>query len=150
MFHLVDGEYRFDPSKVKLAHEWCQRCVLHEMGEPADIAVSNTFTSKWEYEPYIKMAHENGFDVQVIECHGPWENIHRVPYDVIVAMRERWEPHRMPNSLVSQTAPLREDLRKAIALLREGKRRFAPNTTNSTVDDFLAKFDRPGDGRGET
>ena len=55
-----------------------------------------------------------------------------------------------PDGPNDKTAPLREDLRKAIALLREGKRRFAPNTTNSTVDDFLAKFDQPSDGREET
>ena len=98
MFHMVNGEYRFDPAKVKDAHEWCQRCVLHEMTEDADIAVSNTFTRRWEYEPYIKMANENWFDVQVIECHAPWDNTHGVPAEVLAAMRDRWEPHLPPNA----------------------------------------------------
>jgi len=34
---------------------------------------------------------------------------------------------------------LREELRAALMLLREGKAKFAPNTTNSFVDDFLDK-----------
>ena len=97
MFHMVGAEYRFDPAKVKSAHEWCQQCVACAMTESADIAVSNTFTRRWEYEPYIKMANENGFDVQVIECHGQWKTIHGVPYEVISAMRYRWEPHLPAN-----------------------------------------------------
>lgn len=97
MFHMICGEYHFDPTKVRAAHEWCQQCVAHAMKEDADIVVSNTFTRRWEYEPYIKMAHESDFDVQVIECHGPWENTHGVPDGVISAMHDRWEPHFMPN-----------------------------------------------------
>jgi hypothetical protein len=54
-----------------------------------------------------------------------------------------------PDGPNDKTAPLREDLRTAIALLREGKQKFSPNTTNSLVDDFLSKFDEPGDGQGE-
>ena len=97
MFHMVDGEYRFDPAKVKQAHEWCRESVSSAMHEQTDIAVSNTFTRRWEYQPYIDLAEIHGYAVQVIECHGPWQNTHNVPADVLAAMRDRWEPHLQPS-----------------------------------------------------
>jgi hypothetical protein len=36
---------------------------------------------------------------------------------------------------------LRSDLSEAVRYLREAKEKFTPNTTNSLVDDFLAKID---------
>ena len=39
-----------------------------------------------------------------------------------------------------QQASLRADLELAIKYLREGKAKFAPGTTNSFVDDLLAKY----------
>ena len=35
-----------------------------------------------------------------------------------------------------------EELGKAVSYLKEGKRKFAPNTTNSDVDCFLARIDK--------
>lgn len=35
---------------------------------------------------------------------------------------------------------LREDIQKAVQYLREGKAKFAPETTNSLVDDLIAKY----------
>lgn len=94
MYHMVNGVYKFDARGIKHAHEWCRSSVRHELekGE-RDIAVSNTFTQRWEYQPYIELADEAGYDVQVIECHGNWKNIHNVPESVLSAMRNRWEPH---------------------------------------------------------
>ena len=58
-----------------------------------DIAVSNTFTQRWEYQRYIDLANKHGFQSMVIECHGTWDNVHNVPKDVLDRMYERWEPH---------------------------------------------------------
>lgn len=38
----------------------------------------------------------------------------------------------------------RLELQKAIQYLREGKSMFTPNTTNSLVDDLLAKYSSVG------
>ena len=94
MFYVVDGEYRFDPYKIKDAHEWCNESVKKALSSDGDVAVSNTFTRRWEYQSYINLAEANGFDVQVIECNGKWESVHSVPRDVLTAMRERWEFHK--------------------------------------------------------
>lgn len=95
MYHMVDGEYRFDRSKVKDAHSWCL-CEIQKLVESdvADCAVSNTFTMRWEYQPYIDCAKSHGYDVQIIECHGFWGNKHCVPDETLKRMADRWQPHQ--------------------------------------------------------
>lgn len=39
--------YKFDPSKLKDAHAWCQKCVENDMKLYRHVAVSNTFTKWW-------------------------------------------------------------------------------------------------------
>lgn len=86
-----DGVYRFAPEALKQAHEWCQKMVRHDLEFGMSVVVSNTFTRKWEMEPYLKMATEFCAEVQIIECKGQWESKHDVPADKIEAMRARWE-----------------------------------------------------------
>lgn len=86
-----DGKYRFDGTKLKDAHEWCQRNASFSLSLGFSVIVSNTFTQKWEMEPYLKMAEEFNIPVQIIECKGKFGNIHNVPEEAIQKMRERWE-----------------------------------------------------------
>jgi predicted kinase len=87
------GEYKFDGSKIKLAHSWCMIQTQKAMvdGEPK-IVVSNTFTQEWEMEPYFKLAEENGYKVFTIiveNRHGN-TNEHNVPEDKIEQMKNRF------------------------------------------------------------
>ena len=94
MFHMVGGEYKFDHTKIKEAHAWCLDEIEDIMIKGGNqIAVSNTFTQRWEYQPYIDAAEKHGYDVAIIECHGPWRNCHSVPEEILVAMEKRWQPH---------------------------------------------------------
>ena len=95
MFHIVDGKYCFNPAKVKESHEWCLNQVTSKMlsGKGNDCAVSNTFTQHWEFARYEEAACACGYDVSVIDCHGPWENVHNVPEEVMRKMSLRWEPY---------------------------------------------------------
>jgi hypothetical protein len=70
------------------------------MKESSDCAVSNTFTRRWEYQPYLDMAADAEFCAQVIECHGPWNNVHDVPGAVLAEMRHLWEPHRISTKAI--------------------------------------------------
>lgn len=92
MFFQKDRQYKFDPALLREAHQWCQdqteQAMLFGWRE---IVVSNTFTQRWEMEPYLKLAQEHGYTVQVIECKGKFENIHGVPAEKIEKMRQRWE-----------------------------------------------------------
>lgn len=92
-YFITDGKYKFDIEKLSDAHIWCKKSVedLMKIGVPC--AVSNTSIQRWEYQPYLDMATRYKYDVQVIDCHSEWVNIHSVPDDVLKRMKERWEPH---------------------------------------------------------
>ena len=92
-FFMVDGEYKFDVTKLKGAHEWCQNKVKTDMMVGREkIVVSNTFTQEWEMEPYFKLAKEYGyktFSIVVENRHGG-TNEHGVPEDKLEQMRNRF------------------------------------------------------------
>lgn len=46
----------------------------------------------------------------------------------------------VPLSKLRELFDAKADLKRAVQYLREGKARFAPNTDNSHVDGFLAKY----------
>ena len=94
------GEYNFNPSKLKAAHEWCRNEVENRMKENKqnsqyypEIVVSNTFTQEWEMEPYFKLAKEYGYMVTsiIIENRHGGTNVHEVPEESIRKMKDRFE-----------------------------------------------------------
>jgi len=89
MWFEQNGEY--DPAKIKLAHEWCQKRALAAMQAGRDVVVSNTFTRLWEMDFYKDAARNLG--VKVIEqvMTGEWPNVHGVPADKVRQMRQRFE-----------------------------------------------------------
>jgi predicted kinase len=91
------GEYNFDPSKLKQAHQWCQDRVEKVMNAPNGfpplrIVVSNTFTQAWEMEPYYDLAKKYGYRVYslVVENRHGGENVHNVPREKIEEMARRF------------------------------------------------------------
>lgn len=93
-YFIVDGEYRFDPTKIKTAHEWCRNQVSDWMFlEFERIVVSNTFTQEWEMEPYFQMAKGKGYRVYslVVENRHGGENVHGVPAEKLHQMKNRFE-----------------------------------------------------------
>jgi predicted kinase len=94
MFFIKEGEYKFDGSKIKDAHNWCQDVVEHWMDEnKPKIVVSNTFTQEWEMEPYFELSKTHGyktFSIIVENRHGN-ESIHGVPEDKLEQMKNRFE-----------------------------------------------------------
>jgi predicted kinase len=95
MFFIDEnGEYQFDFTKIKDAHQWCQGMVKTDMIlEYPKIVVSNTFTQEWEMQPYIDMAKEHGYKVFtiVVENRHGGVNEHNVPEQVLENMRNRFE-----------------------------------------------------------
>jgi predicted kinase len=92
----IDGQlvYNFDPSKLREAHEWCQKHTgLHmELSKPV-VAVANTFTQEWEMEAYFQLAKKWGYRVStvVVENRHGGTNIHGVPADKLEIMKERFD-----------------------------------------------------------
>ncbi len=99
--YFVDdkGNYKFDGSKIKLAHEYCRAQTEAWMQTKGDqvntdkITVSNTFTQEWEMEPYFEMAKKHGYKVFsiVVENRHGGTNVHEVPEEKLEQMRNRFE-----------------------------------------------------------
>lgn len=89
-----DGNYDFNPSKLKEAHQWCQEEVefLMRLGHTS-VVVSNTFTQEWEMEPYNKLAEKYNYKVfsVIVENRHDGDNTHGVPEDKIELMKNRFE-----------------------------------------------------------
>jgi len=90
-FFSLEGEYKFNPSKLKEAHTWCQSQVRASLEKGKSVVVSNTFTRKWEVEPYLKMAQETGAEVVIYRMMTQFKNVHNVPQSVVDEMKERFE-----------------------------------------------------------
>jgi predicted kinase len=94
MFFIKDGEYKFDGSKIKDAHNWCQDVVEHWMDEnKPKIVVSNTFTQEWEMDNYYKLAERFGYRVYsvIVENRHGGVNEHGVPEEKLEQMKTRFE-----------------------------------------------------------
>lgn len=90
---LNTNEYKFDPSKLKDAHNDCRMRCERWMKTGYQIIVSNTFTQWWEMQPYYDLA--NRFDYKVfsliVENRHSGKNIHGCPDDKIEQMKARFE-----------------------------------------------------------
>lgn len=94
------GNYNFDSTKLNESHEWCyeQIRMYMEVGTSV-VAVHNTFTRTWEYERYIHLAKELGYNINIIETKTfdpPKDKVLKAPTEKIREMVERWEPITKP------------------------------------------------------
>lgn len=88
------GNYNFDSSKLKEAHNMCQqKCADRMRMEISRIVVANTFTQEWEMAPYFEMADRYGYRVHtvIVENRHGSTNIHGVPNDKLKEMGGRFE-----------------------------------------------------------
>jgi len=98
-YFMVDGEYRFNPKRLPHAHAWCQDQAIQGLRAGLPMVVHNTFTQRWEMEPYLAAADVVGASVEVLSifdggCSNEQlfhRNTHGMPIKAIEAMRDRWE-----------------------------------------------------------
>jgi predicted kinase len=98
-YFMVDGEYKFDPTKLKQYHQMCQNEVNLAMIQNHTahfndvIVVSNTFTQEWEMKPYFDLAKTYGYQVfsLIVENRHGGLNQHGVPEDKVQIMKDRFE-----------------------------------------------------------
>jgi predicted kinase len=102
-----DGVYKFEADRLKEAHDWCvEETDLIAQEGYAIVVVHNTFTRKWEADPYFKIAEKHGYAVQVVSLYDSGFNdralsercVHGISEKAIQAQRKRWDldiyPHR--------------------------------------------------------
>ena len=100
-YFYTDGKYAFDPKKLPTAHAACQRHTKEAMETgDRDVIVSNTFSQRWEMEPYIELAEQQfGWNLTVIDLFDGGcddevlhqRNVHGVPLETFARMRKNYE-----------------------------------------------------------
>jgi NEDD4-binding protein 2 len=99
-FYDKDGNYNFDVSRLREAHEWCRKEVETRMQDNKanpqfypEIVVSNTSTQEWEMRAYFDLAERYGYQVVslIVENRHGGKNTHNVPDEVLENMRKRFE-----------------------------------------------------------
>lgn len=94
MYFERHGEYMFDATRLRDAHQWCQAHVEKSMHDEIEtIGVANTFTQEWEMRAYFDLAKKYGYRIStiIVENRHGGENIHGVPEEKLVQMSERFE-----------------------------------------------------------
>ncbi len=93
------GKYRFDKTKMGVAHVMAQIHAFRAMKAGQDVILDNTVTRRWEILLYLEMAEQFGYKVEIIDLFDGGltdkqlaaRNVHGVPIDTITSMRHRWE-----------------------------------------------------------
>jgi energy-coupling factor transporter ATP-binding protein EcfA2 len=126
--YFMDGdEYKFDPSKLKEAHAWCQNAVSVWMKSQDKIIVSNTFTQAWEMQPYYDLAEKYGYRVYslIVENRHGGVNEHGVPEEKLVQMKNRFEVQLLPIKEITPEQIWNDEkmelIKKAIKEHKDGK-----------------------------
>lgn len=83
----------FDRALLAEAHADCFTRFELALYDPRvqRVIVSNTFTTRWEYQPYVDAANKAGYSPQIVVCRGNFGSVHDVPEAALRRMRERWE-----------------------------------------------------------
>jgi len=100
MFFDGQNGYTFDASKLGQAHRWCQLSTERAMLHGDDLIVSNTGITNWEMDPYLRLAEQYGYAIDVWRTPGPWDadvlfgrNVHGVPLATLEKQIRKYQPH---------------------------------------------------------
>lgn len=85
------GNYCFDPKKLYFCHKKCQECAESVMRLKQDVIVSNTTLTKKEARPYIELAKEHDYGVEIIHLMTQFQNLHGVPEEKVKQMQNKRE-----------------------------------------------------------
>jgi hypothetical protein len=96
-----DWTYQFDREVQAHAHTWCLEQVRNELARHSSTAVvvHNTFTQRWEMEPYFELARAFKARTTVTRLYDggcsdeelAYRNAHGVPLEIIQLFRRNWE-----------------------------------------------------------
>jgi predicted kinase len=91
-FFMINGEYKFDYTKLKQAHDLCRHSTEAAMSLGHErVIVSNTFTTEEQMYPYLDLAKDYGYRVVslIVENRHGNKSIHDVPEETLVAMESK-------------------------------------------------------------
>lgn len=91
-YFMVNGEYKFDKTKLHYYHQLCLQDTEKEMiKEIEKIFVTNTFTTEKELKPYIDLSKKYDYNLisLIVENRHGNKNIHNCPEEIIDKMNNR-------------------------------------------------------------
>jgi len=93
--------YKFDASKLQEAHLYCRLSALVGMKHRSELVyIDNTNIKRKDYQVYIDLAKEYGYNCKLLEANTPWvwdvdecvkRNVHGVPREAIQRMKDNYE-----------------------------------------------------------
>lgn len=100
-FFVKAGSYEFDAKRLPAAHAECKRLAREAMqADVSLVVVDNTNTQLWEFRPYLDMAAEFNYAIEIRIPETPWawdaeecarKNSHGVPLETIKKMIARFQ-----------------------------------------------------------
>lgn len=87
-----EGNYNFDATKLKQAHEYCYSKASEYLKLEYDVIVSNTSTTEKEVKHYQELAEKNNatFVSIIVENRHGNTSVHNVPAEKIQQMKNRF------------------------------------------------------------
>lgn len=94
-FHIRNEKYDFDRNNLGKAHDWCKLELERKMRSSiTPLSVSNTFITNKEIKPYLDLAKQYGYIVQIITIENiVFKSEHNVPKNIIEKMKNNWESY---------------------------------------------------------
>ena len=86
-YFIVNGVYKWNPSAIKIAHDWNKTQVEQAMTTGVDIVVSNTFIKQFEIQPYLDLSKQYNYTVEIFRLSTQFKSIHGVPQEKIDQMK---------------------------------------------------------------
>eukprot|EP00731_Ephydatia_muelleri_P018499 Em0011g539a len=115
---MVEGRYCFDPARLGYCHEQNRVCAQKALEEGVSpVVIDNTNTTVEEMVPYVKMAMQYDYDVQLKEPDTDWKfdveqlarkNSHAVSSEKLSRMLHRYQHHVTVESIMSAVNQLDE------------------------------------------
>ncbi|WAQ99673.1 N42L2-like protein [Mya arenaria] len=100
-YFMKGQQYEYKPEQLTDAHQWNRDRAKEAMklGQ-SPVVIDNTNTQKWEFKPYVNIANNFKYHIELMEPDTPWKfkpkecakrTVHGVPLDHIQRMLDRYE-----------------------------------------------------------
>lgn len=141
-YWMIDGEYKFDFTRLGIAHRWNEERIEDAMSRGVTpIVVDNTNVKIKAFQSYIDMAAKYKYSIEIVMPDTPWWNdiyprimdksftdvdvsvfvnktLHGVPHANVKAMMTGWEDYTVvPKSLNIQGNAIIVDIDGTLALM---------------------------------
>lgn len=95
-FVTSSGEYDWDESKLKQAHDRCYNKVLANLEQGKDVIISNTSLVERELKPYLNLAKQYGYNVQTLLVQSLFKSTHDVAHSTMLKQKQKLLANVLP------------------------------------------------------